>query len=76
MDWNYWTILDKDNHPYRLPVNESLTIDTKSLTLNSSTKSLPLLIYPEDHNNNTNYHKTYQQRRSNKILIYRRSVRL
>ncbi|CAF2636559.1 unnamed protein product [Rotaria sp. Silwood2] len=47
IDWKNWNILDKDKHPYRLLVKESLAINAKSPTLNLTTRSVPLVVYPE-----------------------------
>ncbi|CAF3954010.1 unnamed protein product [Rotaria sordida] len=47
IDWHNWTILDKDKHPYRLLVKESLAINEKSPTLNLTTRSVPFVVYPE-----------------------------
>ncbi|CAF1503384.1 unnamed protein product [Rotaria sordida] len=47
IDWHNWSILDKDKHPYRLLVKESLAINEKSPTLNLTTRSVPLIAYPE-----------------------------
>ena len=47
IDWNNWSILDRDNHPYRLLVKESLAITENSPSLNRTTRSIPLVVYPE-----------------------------
>ncbi|CAF2144860.1 unnamed protein product [Rotaria magnacalcarata] len=47
IDWNNWLILDSDNHPYRLLVKESLAIIENSPSLNRTTRSTPLVVYPE-----------------------------
>ncbi|CAF4702610.1 unnamed protein product [Rotaria sp. Silwood2] len=47
IDWYKWSILDKDKHPYRLLVKESLAINEKLPTLNLTTRSVPLVVYPE-----------------------------
>ncbi|CAF2745316.1 unnamed protein product [Rotaria sp. Silwood2] len=51
IDWYSWSIMDKDKHPYRLLVKESLAINEKSPTLNLTTRSVPLVI--PGYNNNT-----------------------
>ncbi|CAF3920384.1 unnamed protein product, partial [Rotaria sp. Silwood1] len=43
MDWINWSILDRDNHPYRLLVKESLAITENSPSLNRTTRSIPLV---------------------------------
>ncbi|CAF3166165.1 unnamed protein product, partial [Rotaria sp. Silwood2] len=47
IDWHNWSIVDKNKHPYRLLVKESLAINKKSPTLNLTTRSIPLVVYPE-----------------------------
>ncbi|CAF2121485.1 unnamed protein product [Rotaria magnacalcarata] len=47
IDWNNWLILDSDNHLYRLLVKESLAITENSPGLNRTTRSIPLVVYPE-----------------------------
>ncbi|CAF2847951.1 unnamed protein product, partial [Rotaria sp. Silwood2] len=47
IDWHNWSILDKDKHPYRLLVKESLAISEKSPALNLTTRSVSLVVYPE-----------------------------
>ena len=63
MDWNNWIVLDKDKHPYRLLVKESLRINAISPTLNSTTRSIPLVVYPEGYINKTRNQKTRHQNR-------------
>jgi hypothetical protein len=46
IDWQNWKIIDKDQHPYRLLVRESMAIVDKTPDLNSTTRSTPLIIYP------------------------------
>lgn len=47
IDWNNWVVLNRDNHPYRLLVKESLAITENSPSLNRTTRSIPLVVYPE-----------------------------
>ncbi|CAF3441300.1 unnamed protein product [Rotaria socialis] len=47
IDWNNWLILDNDNHSYGLLVKGSLAITENSPSLNRTTRSIPLLVYPE-----------------------------
>ena len=47
IDWKNWSILMKDRHSYRLCVRESLAIAECQPSLNVTTRSVPLLIYPE-----------------------------
>ena len=64
MDWNNWIILDKDKHPYRLLVKESLCINAISPTLTSTIRSVPLVVYPEGHINKRRNQNTRHQNRS------------
>ncbi|CAF4033849.1 unnamed protein product [Rotaria sp. Silwood1] len=57
MDWINWSILDRDNHPYRLLVKESLAITENSPSLNRTTRSIPLVVYPEGSTKRTTYNK-------------------
>ncbi|CAF3349194.1 unnamed protein product [Rotaria sp. Silwood2] len=57
MDWNNWSILDRDNHPYRLLVKESLAINENSPSLNRTTRSIPLVVYPEGSKKRTTHNK-------------------
>ncbi len=47
MDWENVSVLGSDQHPYRLLVKESLAIAEVSPNLNVTTRSIPLIIYPE-----------------------------
>ena len=47
IDWDNVTILNSDKHPYRLFIKESLEITNSTPSLNATTRSVPLLIYPE-----------------------------
>ncbi|CAF1530574.1 unnamed protein product, partial [Rotaria sordida] len=57
IDWNNWSILDRDNHPYRLLVKESLAITENSPSLNRTTRSIPLVVYPEGSMKRTTHNK-------------------
>lgn len=46
MDWENTLVLDSDIHPYRLLVKESLAISELSPSLNLTTRSVPLIIFP------------------------------
>ncbi|CAF1621519.1 unnamed protein product [Rotaria magnacalcarata] len=58
IDWNNWLILDSDNHPYRLLVKESLAITENSPSLNRTTRSIPLVVYPEGARKRPTHNKT------------------
>ena len=47
IDWYNWKTLERDTHPYRLLVKESLTITQKAPSLNQTTRSVPLVVFPE-----------------------------
>ena len=47
IDWYNWEPLNRDKHPYRLLVKESLAIIRKSPSLNQTTRSVPLMAFPE-----------------------------
>lgn len=47
INWLHVKILDKDNHPYRLLIRESLAIQRLEPPLNRTVNSIPLLVYPE-----------------------------
>ena len=48
IDWKDWSILDVDKHPYRLLLKESIAIAKNSPSLNHTTRSVPLIVYPEE----------------------------
>ena len=47
IDWQNWSTLGKDKHSYRLLVKESLAIAEKIPSLNATTRSVPLIVFPE-----------------------------
>lgn len=47
IDWEGWTIIAKEAHPYRLLVRESLAIAEQKPELNKTVNSVPLIIYPD-----------------------------
>ncbi|CAF1553686.1 unnamed protein product [Adineta ricciae] len=47
IDWPNWKIIDKDPHGYKLKIRESLAIQQHQPSLNRTTSSTPLIIYPE-----------------------------
>jgi hypothetical protein len=47
MDWQNCSLIDRDKHPYRLLIKESIAIAQRSPILNATTRSAPLIIYPE-----------------------------
>ncbi|CAF1403391.1 unnamed protein product [Rotaria sordida] len=49
IDWQNWRLLDKDKHPYELLVRESLAILEYAPTLNLTTRSVPLIVFPDGH---------------------------
>ncbi|CAF1596044.1 unnamed protein product [Rotaria magnacalcarata] len=55
IDWKNWSVVSRDRHSYRLLIRESLAIAESQPSLNATTRSVPLLIYPEgcprNHNN-------------------------
>ncbi len=61
IDWQNWIILDKDQHPYRLLVKESMAIVDKKPDLNSTTRSTPLIIYPTGYTKRRNTFNTNNQ---------------
>ena len=48
IDWKDWSILDVDKHLYRLLIKESIAIVKNSPSLNHTTRSVPLIVYPDD----------------------------
>ncbi|CAM2711908.1 unnamed protein product [Rotaria socialis] len=61
IDWNNWLILDNDNHSYGLLVKGSLAITENSPSLNRTTRSIPLLVYPEGIRKRSIQNKTTSQ---------------
>ena len=47
INWNAWKIISKDSNKYRLLVRESLQILHRKPSLNQTTCSVPLIVYPE-----------------------------
>ena len=47
INWKDWKILTKDPVSYRLKVRESLLIGLNNPTLNRTTTSVPLVVFPE-----------------------------
>ena len=47
IDWKDCSILDEDHHPYRLLIKESMGITKNCASLNLSSRSVPLIVYPE-----------------------------
>ena len=66
IDWENWSIVSKDRNSYRLLVRESLAIAEFQPVLNATTRSVPLLIFPEGcsrrHNNMGKEHKENTKR--------------
>jgi hypothetical protein len=58
IDWRNWKILDKDKHPYRLLVRESMAIVDLTPNLNATTRSTPLIIYPTGYTKRHNISNT------------------
>ena len=49
IDWNNCKILDKEKHPYKLLIRETMAILEHKPILNQNTRSIPLVIYPDWH---------------------------
>ena len=47
INWSEWKILSKDSNRYRLLIRESLQILQRKPSLNRTTCSIPLIVYPE-----------------------------
>ncbi|CAF1492358.1 unnamed protein product [Rotaria sordida] len=51
IDWQNMKLLYKDKHPYKLLVKETLAILEHAPTLNLTTQSTPLIVFPDGHTN-------------------------
>jgi hypothetical protein len=47
MDWEGWTIVTKEQHPYWLLIKESLAIVDQKPEFNKTINSAPLIIFPD-----------------------------
>ena len=47
INWNDWEILTKEKNHYRLSIKESLSITKYQPSLNKTSSSVPLIVYPE-----------------------------